>query len=413
VTRTAMLIPLLALLGTAACGGGSAAGSGAARSSSTTRAATPTAPTTGTATPTTAGGTAATSAPTTCAGRTLAALTDRQRVGQLFVVGVPTTTAAATAAGIAAATQVSAGGYLLYGGSDAPLSQIRALTDQVSAELTGAAGGVRPFVAVDQEGGQVQPLRGTGFSAMPTALTQGSWAASTLRDAARGWGAELARAGIDVAFAPVADVVPARLAAANQPIGHYEREFGATPPVVSDHVAAFVAGLQSAGVAATAKHFPGLGRVIDNTDTSSGVVDTVTTADDPSLAPFAMAVRSGVRFVMVSSASYPKIDAAHLAVFSPTVIGLLRTRFGFRGLIVSDDLGAARQVADVPAARRGVGFLAAGGQLVVAVKPASVVPVMVDGVIATMRSDPAFRTTVDAAVLAVLQAKQQAGLLPC
>ena len=96
-----------------------------------------------------------------------------------------------------------------------------------------------------------------------------------------------------------------------------------------------------AGIATTAKHFPGLGRVLGNTDNVAEVVDTVTTPTDPFLGSFQGAIDAGVPFVMVALATYTQIDADHLAVFSPTVMRLLRDTMGFDGVIVSDDLGAA------------------------------------------------------------------------
>ncbi|HET9656185.1 MAG TPA: glycoside hydrolase family 3 N-terminal domain-containing protein [Kineosporiaceae bacterium] len=408
--RPVLLAPLLALLATTACSAGVTDGA-----SSTDGSGGAALGTSGTPDPaaTTTPGAATMTSSATCARRVLATLSDQQRAGQLFIVGVPTTSEAASQAGIAAATRVSAGGYLLLGGSTAPLNQLRELTDRVSRQLAGQSAGIRPFVAADQEGGQIQPLRGPGFSPIPSALVQGGWSPAKLQEAAADWAAQLHAAGVNLAFAPVADVVATSLGTGNQPIGRYQRQFGSDPQPAGRHVAAVVAGYQSAGVSATAKHFPGLGRVIGNPDTSAGVVDSTTTADDPWLSPFEDATSAGTRFVMVSSAMYPRIDAEHLAVFSPAVMGLLRNRFHFQGLIVSDDLGNAAQVADVPPAQRGVGFLAAGGQVVVVAKPPAVTETIVGGVLEAMRSDPQFRAAVDAAALAVLQVKEGTGLLTC
>ena len=89
-------------------------------------------------------------------------------------------------------------------------------------------GGVRMFIAANQEGGQVQQLTGPGFSVMPSALTQGTWPTATLRSAAAGWARELRAAGVNFDLAPVMDVVPAATAASNAPIGALDREFGST-----------------------------------------------------------------------------------------------------------------------------------------------------------------------------------------
>lgn len=351
--------------------------------------------------------------PADCARRTLAGLSDRQRAGQLFIVGIPTTGGPATAAGFTAARSALAGGYLLFGGTSAPLPSVRALTDRLSAGLAAVAGGVRPYVAVDQEGGQVQPLSGVGFSPIPSAFVQGTWPVARLRQAWTAWGGQLRQAGINVDFAPVVDVVPASLGAANQPIGRYDRQYGHGVLIVSDHAAAAAEGLAAAGVAATAKHFPGLGRVVGNTDVTAGVSDPVTGPGDATLQPYFALVRSGVRFVMVSTAAYPRFDPGRLAAFSPSTMSLLRNTFGFTGLIVSDDLGAARQVSGIPPERRALDFLAAGGQVVLVVKPPAVVQRMVDAVVTRMGADAPTRERVDAAVLAVLTEKARAGMITC
>ena len=95
--------------------------------------------------------------------------------------------------------------------------------------------------------------------------------------------------------------------------------------------------MTSAGVDTAIKHFPGLGRVNANTDTSSGVTDWVTTRRDPYLSPFAAAINSGAQFVMMSTAYYAKLDPHNPAAFSPAIINqLLRGDLHFKGVVVSD-----------------------------------------------------------------------------
>jgi beta-N-acetylhexosaminidase len=114
---------------------------------------------------------------------------------------------------------------------------------------------------------------------------------------------------------------------------------------------------------------------------------------------------------MVSSATYPRLDPAAPAAFSPRVITtLLRGFLGFDGVVVSDDVGAAAAFADVPPGERAVRFLQAGGTLVLTVG-ADVYPDMLDAVLARAQADPAFASVVDAAVRTALTAKARAGLL--
>jgi len=206
--------------------------------------------------------------------------------------------------------------------------------------------------------------------------------------------------------------LPAGTDATNAPIGKLKREYGHTPSTVASHVAAFIGGMKTAPIATTAKHFPGLGRVVGNTDFTAAVTDTVTTVDDPYLQPFTRAIQTGVPIVMVSLATYERIDPDHLAVFSPAVIqGLLRDKLKFHGVVASDSLGATA-VKAIPAAARAIDFLDAGGDLII-VNELSVADPMATAIGARVATDAAFRARVDAAVVTILTAKHAAGLLDC
>jgi len=149
-----------------------------------------------------------------------------------------------------------------------------------------------------------------------------------------------------------------------------------------------------------------------NTDDTSGVTDGQTTPSDPDLQPFAIGAAAGASWLMVSSAIYPQIDTHSPAVFSPTTIqGLARDRLGFGGLIVSDDLGAAVQVAYLDPGARAVRFLSAGGNVVLTAAPNTLDP-MIDAVM-NAATDPTFAAQVSTAEMRVLEAKATAGLLPC
>jgi beta-N-acetylhexosaminidase len=166
-------------------------------------------------------------------------------------------------------------------------------------------------------------------------------------------------------------------------------------------------------VATSAKHFPGLGRVVGNTDFTADVVDEVTTPDDPYLQPFGQVIDAGVPFVMVALATYTKIDPDHIAVFSPVVMNLLRDQFGFDGVIVSDDIGNAEAIADIPPGDRAIYFLEAGGDMIISktVPPAMA---MWSAILDRVQSgDSAFRQRVDESVRRILIAKDAFGLLPC
>jgi beta-N-acetylhexosaminidase len=349
--------------------------------------------------------------PLSCAAQVFAKMTTAQRAGQLFAVGI----AGSPGSVVARAVASYHFGSLMFGTTTtASLAEIRQVTaaDQALAS-TAATARVRFFIAADQEGGEVQRLRGPGFTPIPSAVTQGELAPGTLKREAAGWGRELKQAGVNLDLAPVMDVVPPGTAQQNQPIGALQREFGSDPQTVAAHGVAFLRGLRQPGVAATAKHFPGLGRVTGNTDLTAGVVDPVTAPGDPYLGSFQAAIDAGVPFVMVSLASYPRIDPRHQAVFSSrTMRTLLRTRMHFGGVIISDDMGAAAAVASLSPAARAVSFLSAGGDMILS-ESLPVAAAMDAAVLAKMKRDPAFRADVDSAAMRVLAAKQAYGLLPC
>jgi beta-N-acetylhexosaminidase len=320
---------------------------------------------------------------------------------------VDCSTMGVSAATSAAISQSRVGSVILDGTSYAGLQETRNVTAQLR-DLAPRTVGL--FIATDQEGGIVQRLQGPGFTTIPSGVDQGGLAPATLQTRARQWGSELRQAGVNVNLAPVLDTVPVDFGP-NPPIGDLDREYGHTPGAVTSHGLAVARGMAAAGIDVTAKHFPGLGRVSGNTDTTSGVTDSVTTRHDAYLAPFRAAVAAKVPFVMMSTAIYSRIDPGTPAAFSRTIVtGMLRGDLGYRGLIISDDVGAAAQVADYSIGERAVAFVAAGGDVVLTVD-ANQAGQMTSALLQRAKADPAFRKKVDAAALRVLQAKQARGLL--
>jgi beta-N-acetylhexosaminidase len=338
-------------------------------------------------------------------------MTEAQRVGQLFLVGLEGDPVAEAAR---AAAAYHFGSWLLGASGTAGVTGTAQLTGAVQSLASAqATDKVRFFIAANQEGGEIQALQGPGFQVMPSALAQGSLSPRTLERQAADWGRELRSAGVNLDLAPVMDVVPPGTASQNQPIGMLQREFGDNPGTAAAHGVAFIRGMRQAGVATTAKHFPGLGRVRGNTDFTAGVVDTVTAPDDPYLRSYQAAINAGVPFVMVALATYTRIDPRHLAVFSSRVMRLmLRQQMHFPGVIVSDDLGAAAAVAGIPPRSRAIDFLAAGGDLITS-QTLDAAATMDRAILGHIAVDAGFRAVVNSAVMRVLGAKQAYGLLPC
>jgi beta-N-acetylhexosaminidase len=204
----------------------------------------------------------------------------------------------------------------------------------VTAELQQAActRGEPLLIAVDQEGGLVRRLAWASPTEAPASMSSPSVA----RSQAAGAAAALRSVGIDIDFAPVVDTPGS--------IGNFlgSRAFSHSRTWNAQMGTAFVGGLQTNGIAATAKHFPGLGLASGNTDNGRIVVRAAAWKLHQGLLPFQSAVRAGVKLVMVSTAVYPKLDGSKRpAAFSNTIInGLLRKQLGFEGVTVTDSLTA-------------------------------------------------------------------------
>ena len=316
--------------------------------------------------------------------------------------------------GAAAATAIDesrAGSVILLGNTTAGAARVAGVVEQArSAARTPE--GIETMVAADQEGGQVQRLRGQGFDRIPSAQRQADDVPAELKSDAARWGRQLRRVGIDANLAPVADVVPKGREDTNEPIGVLRRGYGSNPAAVARHVTAFIEGMDAAGVATSVKHFPGLGRVRGNTDLTAEVVDSSTTRRDPDLKPFAAGVEAGTDMVMMSSAYYAEIDPSRRAAFSPTVIkGMVRGDLGFTGVVISDDLAAAA-MRDLSPGQRMLRFLRAGGDLAIVGDP-SLAARMADTVVDEARDDPKLAAAVEASTLRVLQLKDRRGLADC
>jgi glycoside hydrolase family 3 domain protein len=268
------------------------------------------------------------------------------------------------------------------------------------------------LIAVDQEGGQVQRLKGQGFSNIPPAIKQGALAEGQLRTQAQTWGKELADIGIHYDLAPVADVVPKDKQGSNAPIGKLNRNFGNDVAGVGSSVVEFTQGMQDAGVATSLKHFPGLGEVTVNTD--HGVAkDTDITVDDESLETFRKGIEAGADSVMISSAIFTRIDPDQEGVFSKKIVtDMLRGDLGFQGVAISDDLGAAVAVGEVKPGDRAVRFFAAGGDLLINADP-KLMDEMLEATVAWAAKDPGNADRLAESAGRVLALKESAGILTC
>ncbi len=188
------------------------------------------------------------------------------------------------------------------------------------------------LIAVDQEGGIVRRLAWAPPTEAPAEMSSPSVA----RTQAAGTAAALRSVGIDVDLAPVADTPSSPRSFLGS------RAFSRSRRSNAKLARAFVSGLQSNGIAATAKHFPGLGLASGNTDNGRIVIGSAAWKIRQGLLPFESAINAGVELVMISTAAYPNLDpSGKPAAFSSKIAtGLLRKTLGFDGVTVTDSLTA-------------------------------------------------------------------------
>lgn len=312
-------------------------------------------------------------------------LTLRQQVGQVTISSFPGTSRPEYIRRRLRARETA--GVILFGGNGGDRRTWRRLTRQIQE-----AGHGRALVMVDQEGGEIRtvsyagPEDGQPFQGSPRAV----------RSSARLAGRQLRAAGINVNLAPVADVP--RAGSVMQ-----SRSFSGDERGIAARTRASVRGLRDARVAATAKHFPGLGGSATNTDDAPA---TVTTPLGRDLVPFRAAIDEAVPLVMLSHASYPAVDGRRIASQSRAVVtGLLRRRLGFQGVIVTDSMEAQAVLARSGVAEAAERSIRAGADLILMTGSASWNDVF-PRLLAEARRDPEFRARIRESAARVLALKR-------
>jgi len=352
----------------------------------------------------------------------LGRMTLNQKIGQLFVLSVyghsATAPDPADAAanrkkyGVGSAAELVAkyhlGGimYTEWAHNIRGPHQIAALSNGLQKAALDGAAGVPLLVSTDQEHGMVARI-GAPATLLPGAMALG--AGGSVRDvraAARTAGAELAALGVRQDYAPDADV---NVDPANPVIGI--RSFGADPKAVARLVAAQVEGYQRAGVAATAKHFPGHG---DTSVDSHVGLPTITHSrkewerlDAP---PFRAAIAAGIDSVMTAHLLFPALDPADdpATLSRPIITGVLRDELGYDGVVITDSLGMRGVREKYGDARVPVLALKAGVDQLLTPPD---MPAAWNSVRTAVRKGEISEARLDASVLRVLELKARRGLL--
>ncbi len=228
------------------------------------------------------------------------------------------------------------GSVILFARNYADPEQLRRLVADIHAVRSPAL-----IVAVDHEGGRVQRFR-TGFSRLPPARRIGHEYDAAPRAGlalARemGWlmAAELRAYGVDVSFAPCVDLDYG----VSEVIG--DRALHRSAAVVGELAVAYMAGMKAAGMAATAKHFPGHGAVVADSHHDLPIDRRALIDMDQDLAPYRLLIANGLPAVMVAHVLYPEIDSVPASASARWIRGLLRTEMRFQGVVFADDLSMA------------------------------------------------------------------------
>jgi beta-N-acetylhexosaminidase len=264
-------------------------------------------------------------------------LTPAQRAGQRVIFSYPGLTPAASLLDQISAGE--AGGVIFFGENITSLAQIAAVVAQLKEAHDASPVRSPLLLMTDQEGGIVRRLPGEPVLSEKQ-IGESADPAEEAAQAGNGAGENLAGVGMNLNLAPVLDVY--------RQAGNFDDEFGRSysmdPDVCAECGAAFITAQQPLRIAATAKHFPGLGAatVDQNTDLGPVTLD-VPLSDLRSIdeVPFRAAIAAGVRLVMTSWAVYPALDPELPSGLSPTIVGdELRRRLRFRGVTITDALEA-------------------------------------------------------------------------
>ena len=228
-----------------------------------------------------------------------------------------------------------AGGVILYGQNIASSEQLKALTDDIVSGSS-KAGLYMPFIAVDEEGGQVIRIANKlGIDPAPSAEEIGQSGESIdAYNAGKYTASYLKEYGINLDLAPVADV---RIADAPE---LETRSYGSDPHRVAEMATEMARGLNDGGLIACYKHFPGHGTIERNThNVSTGHSRELDEMKKAELIPFREAIQKDAQMIMVSHLTARRIDSKYPASLSPLVInGLLRQDMGYDGVVITDAL---------------------------------------------------------------------------
>jgi beta-N-acetylhexosaminidase len=288
-------------------------------------------------------------------------------------------------------------GVILFGGNVVDAAQLRRLTRAIQRSARGGA-----LVMTDQEGGEIRNVPFAGPVAAQSATATPAAARAAAGEAATG----LRRAGINVNLAPVSDVQP-QIGGGALP----GRLYPGDATAVAELTVAALEAHEGAGVAATVKHYPGLGRASLNTDDGSATIDASRLDIEASdLEPYRAAIAADAPLVMTGHALYPAFDGARIASQSPVLLeDVLRDQLGFSGVTITDSIEAQAVLDRSDVATAAVRSIAAGADIVLMTGSGSW-NLVYPRLLRAARRDPSLRARVRESAGRVLALKRRLGL---
>jgi len=330
------------------------------------------------------------------------------KIGQMLLIGYPGGKEGFDTLAKSLAERPFGNVILFSRNSGAPsfmMEQSRKIRDSIVRNT-----GIRPLIAVDQEGGTVaRVVRGTtlipGAMAIAAAFEAGEIGLADVERLALISGTELMALGINMNLAPVADI---NVNPANPVIA--VRSFGEDPQIVAELSAAFARGLASAGMLATAKHFPGHGDTVVDSHLGLPVVNAdLKRLDEVELVPFRRLIKEGIAAIMSAHVCFPAVEpeAIPATLSSRVLTGLLRERLGYQGLILTDclEMQAVQGRFDNVAVRA----VLAGADILCLSHTASIQNEAFDSILAAVRDGTISESRIDDSVRRILEAKARIG----
>lgn len=331
----------------------------------------------------------------------LSAMTLEQKVGQLMMVGFGGLELDAKIEGLVKGFQV--GGICMFKRNIADPAQLARLNDALRGLLTD----VPPFIAVDQEGGNVVRIA-DGVTVLPGNMALGATRSPRLAwEAGKAQGEDLRRLGFNMNLAPVLDV---NLNPSNPVIGI--RSFSDDVELVSQLGADFVRGQQEANIVTIAKHFPGHGSVDSDSHKALPVLEETEAEVKKGLAPFVAAMAVGLDGLMTAHIAVPKMtsDALPATLSKPILTGLLREQMGFGGLVLTDELEMEAIVDRFGVGKAAVMAVNAGADMVLVPWRAEKKAEVHAALLAAARSGELPQARLDQAVRRILELKVKRGV---